>query len=205
MNKRSITSLLFGAISLPLALDANASVISFDDFRAPSYFGFHTPLSERYAASGVHFQGTGTVLSSAATFDGVPGDSLNYLAFNGNVSSFPPETILFDTTIKSFKWDFAGTNGSATITAYMGDTRVGDATINAVFGVWNEMALSGSAFNRVVFTVRDTDPHFVIDNLTFTPATATVTATAPVPLPASLWLLLSGLLALGGLRKRRAG
>lgn len=201
MNKRIAVSFVFCTTSLLCCLDAHASLISFDDFRAPSTFARGTALSERYAALGVHFQGSGMVLDSYSNFEGVPlsytrGTS-NFLAFNGNVGVTPPETVLFDNAINFFKWDFAGTSGNARLTAYLGDALVGATSITANFGVWNEMSLSAAAFDKVVFSVSNTDPHFVVDNLTYT------SRITPVPLPASLWLLASATLGLFGAARRK--
>lgn len=203
MNKTIAASLVFCTTSLLFSLDARASLITFDDFYAPSLFAYGTPLSERYAALGVHFQGSGMVLDSYSNFEGVPSSdtyaTANFLAFNGNARTSPPETVRFDKAINFFKLDFAGTSGDAHLTAYLGDTLVGSKSITATFGAWNEMALSATAFDKVVFSVSNTDPHFVLDNLTYT------SRALAVPLPASLWLFASAALGLfGAARHKRA-
>lgn len=203
MNKTITASMAVCTTSLLFSLDARASLITFDDFRAPSLFARGTPLSERYAALGVHFQGSGVVLDSYSNFEGVPSSNTygtaNFLAFNSNVGVSPPETVRFDNAINFFKWDFAGTSGDARITAYLGDTLVGSTSITATFGAWNEMALRATAFDKVVFSVSNTDPHFVLDNLTYT------SRTLAVPLPAALWLFASAALGLfGAARRKRA-
>ncbi len=156
MHKRIAVHFVFGTTSLLCALDARASLITFDDLRAPSTFARGTTLSEEYAGLGVHFQGSGMVLNTYSNFEGVPlmytRDRSNFLAFNSNVGVAPPETILFDSAINFFKWDFAGTNGDAHLTAYLGDTLVG-TSISASFGMWNQMSLNAAAFDKVVFSV----------------------------------------------------
>ena len=201
MNKTIASSLVFCTTSLLFSLDARASLITFDDFRAPSLFAYGTPLSERYAALGVHFQGRGIVLDSYSNFEGVPltttYNTANFLAFNGDVGVSPPETVLFDNAINYFKWDFAGTSGDAHLTAYLGDTLVGTTSITATFGAWHEMAFSAAAFDKVVFSVSNTDPHFVLDNLMYS------STTLAVPLPTSLWLFASAALGLIGVARRK--
>ncbi len=203
MNKSIAASLVFCSTSLQFGADARASLITFDDSYAPSRFAQGAPLSERYAALGVHFQGSGVVLDSYSNFEGVPGGdtygTANFLAFNGDVGLFPPETVSFDSAINYFKWDFAGTSGNASLTAYLGNILVGSTSTTATFGVWNEMALSATAFDKVVFSVSNTDRHFVLDNLTYS------SGAMAVPLPASAWLFASAALGLfGAARRKRA-
>jgi hypothetical protein len=185
------------------SVDARASLISFDDLCAPSLFIQGNPLSEQYAALGVHFQGSGVVLNSYSNFEGVPlsdtHGTANFLAFNGNVGVAPPEAVLFDNPVNFFSWDFAGTTGNAQLNAYLGDALVGSTSITAFFGVWNEMSLSATAFDKVIFSVSNTDPHFVVDNLRYGMQTTPVA----VPLPASLWLLASAGLGLLGAAWRK--
>lgn len=201
MNKRTAVQIVFCTTSLLCALDARASLITFDNLLAPSTFAHGTALSEEYAVQGVHFQGSGMVLNTYSNFEGVPWtytrDRSNFLAFNSNVGVAPPETILFDNAINFFKWDFAGSSGDAHLTAYLGNTLVGNNSISATFGVWNEMSLNAAAFDKVVFSVGNTDPHFVVDNLTYTPRITSV------PLPASLWLFVPATLGLFGAAWRK--
>lgn len=207
MKKTIIVSLVYCTTSVLFSVDARASLISFDDLCAPSLFIQGNPLREQYAAFGVHFQGSGVVLNSYSNFEGVPlsdtRGTANFLAFNGNVGVAPPEAVLFDNPVSFFSWDFAGTTGNAQINAYLGDALVGSTSITALFGVWNEMSLSATAFDKVIFSVSDTDPHFVVDNLQYAMLTAPVPVA--VPLPASVWLLASaGMGLLGAARRKRA-
>lgn len=205
MKKIIIAGLVYGATSLLVCVDARAALISFDDLYAPCLFIQGNPLSDQYAALGVHFQGSGVVLNSDSNFEGVPlsdaRGTANFLAFNGNVGVAPPEAVLFDSPVNFFRWDFAGTTGNAQLSAYLGDALVGSTSITALFGVWNEMSLNATAFDRVVFSVSNTDPHFVVDNLRYGMQMTPVA----VPLPASLWLLASaGLGLLAAARRKRA-
>ena len=183
MKKSIIVSLAYCTSSLFFS-DARASLITFDDLYAPSLFIQGSPLHGQYAALGVHFQGSGVVLNSYSNFEGVPSIDIrgraNFLAFNGNVGAAPPQTVLFDNPVNFFQWDFAGSTGNAQLTAYLGDTLVGSTSITALFGVWNEMSLSATAFDRVLFNVNNTDPHFVVDNLRYTMQTTPVAVPLPV-------------------------
>ncbi len=205
MKKFIIVSFLTCTTCLLFSPGARASLITFDDLHAPALFIQGSPLSEQYAALGVHFQGSGVVLNSHSNFEGVPSTDTrgrsNFLAFNGNVGAAPPETVVFDNPVNFFRWDFAGTVGNAQFTAYLGDALVGSSSITALFGVWNEMSLSATAFDRLVFSVSNTDPHFVVDNLRYGMQMTPVPVA--VPLPASLWLLASAGLGLAGTARRR--
>ncbi len=175
----------------------NAATINFDNFSAPSLFADQVALSDEYYGSlGVTFTGTGEVLNQGSDFFGVsitaPFSSPNYLAFNSAAEAFPPETIQFSSTMNYFDLDFAGTSGTATITAYLGDVEVGTISEAVVFGYWAELALSGITFDRIVFDVSGTGSYFAVDNLNFT---------AAVPVPAAIWLFISGLAGLFGIRK----
>ncbi len=195
--KKATTYMLSSAVLILFTSNVNAATINFDEFYAPSLFADQVALSDEYYASlGVTFIGTGEVLNQDSNFIGVskaePFSSPNFLAFNSDFGAFPPETILFSSTMNYFDLDFGGFDGTATITAYLGDVEQGAVSADAVFSVWTEMALSGITFDRIVFDVSGTGSYFAVDNLNFT---------AAVPVPAAIWLFISGLAGLFGIRK----
>lgn len=205
MNKTNTARLMTGLMCLLLSLDIHAALITFDGLGAPSRFENGGPLREAYAALGVHFQGDGVVLDSVSNFEGAPlsdafGPS-NFLAFKRAPGGIPLEMVSFDSPIHFFKWDFAGSAGHATLAAYLDDTLMGTSSVATSFNAWNEMTLSAWAFNKVVFSVNNMDPYFVVDNLRYLPLNPPLA----VPLPSSLWLLSSVVVAFVAIGGRHVG
>jgi hypothetical protein len=129
-----LTTALFALA--PAGATAATRTINFDDVTAPGQFIATVPLTERYAAMGVHFAGPapgkgGAILNQSGGF-GVTGQSPpNFLAFNEDLTApgedygDGPETVTFDTPIYSASVK-AGQMGGGTLrlTAFDGTTAV---------------------------------------------------------------------------------
>ncbi len=177
---------------------ASALEINFDDIFAPSTFDLQTPLADEYAHLGVHFSGSGEVLNSGGNFGGVPlsppFSPNNFLAFNKYADAFPPETVSFDYAISSFSLDFAGSSGIISLAGYSGATLIDQISMNVTSGIWSSLSISGGLFDSIVFSVSNTDGHFVVDNLSIVKVTS-------VPEPASLAILALGVAGIGFSRR----
>jgi hypothetical protein len=197
MSTTIIYRFLIGVVFWFLTLPVNAQLIDFDDISASGSFTGST-LTGEYASLGVEFSGSGEVLNILSNFEGVPLTSpltlYNFLAFSigANDTSTLVETIVFDSSLSYFDLDFAGSSGSVTLSIWDGISLVDQVELVAAANVWNEFSISAESFNKVEISAIGTDGTFVIDNLNFT---------AAVPVPAAIWLFISGLAGLFGIRK----
>ncbi len=173
----AISNALGGIVSSPATLKVVANVlttINFDDFTAPCVFVDTRPLTNRYEAEGVLFEGPG-VLDGGAVVNECGGWSVtghsrpNFMGFNstGNFTGggVPrgPETIRFTRPMSQVRLR-AGGSGLLSLVAY-GDNFQVAATNVAIGADLTTVEVAGTAITRAV--VSCTASAFVIDDLQF--------------------------------------
>jgi hypothetical protein len=190
-NLRKVTSTALGVASFslmcailmaPIAHGSGATVINFDDLTAPCTFDQTRHLTNRYAASGVIFQGPGAkdgfaILNECSSF-GVSGySSPNFLAFSkvatlqdGGVPQ-GPETILFNPAVSHVQMLVGAAfsaGSSVTLDAYddCGNALVATTNIILQAGM-APLSVSAGAIAKVIVT--SLADEMVVDDLQFEP------------------------------------
>ncbi len=141
---------------------------------APCAFDRTAPLTELYAALGVHFSGPGeqlggAVLNQCGGFSVPARSGTNFLAFARAVYGRDPETIRFDVPQRTVTiFGGSGYAGTFTMVAYRGSAQVAIATTTPGVGAYGELSVtSGQGIDRVVLTATFSTPAFVFDDLSF--------------------------------------
>jgi hypothetical protein len=216
MSCLSIRFILFAAFLLPL-YEANCQAENFSptsiilinfETGAPCYFAQTTALTNAYAGQGVTFSGPGAK-SGGAILDQCGGFGINahsgtdYLAFNtlatytAGGTAAGPETITFTSPVTNVSIFVGGadTLPTYTLNAYNGsNVLLTTSSASPTLGQW--VSLSSSAANIASLKLTFTSGVGVVDDLSFT------TATAGTPEPTSVVLVGSALLGLFALRRR---
>lgn len=196
---------------LVLANSAGADVITFEELGTqPSAFAAVNPLAGEYPEAFFTGPGEGdggAILHGSAGFGILPRSGEHFLAFNEQLpfsmanggSPFGPETIIFQNSLMSHVEIYAAggagdTGASFLMTAFDDNGDVVDTATVSAQGQWGLLSVDHAAGIRVVRLTRTgTDPHYVYDDLGFT----------PVPAPGAV-VLIAGALGAAASARRRA-